>query len=94
MYALPIIPALDDVASSWTRNTTIMEWRRLVQEAFDVLYEDGGRALVLNLHPWFIGQPFRAKYLDQALRHIVQNGNVWKATGSEIVEWYADRRHQ
>ena len=94
MYALPIIPDLDDVASSWTRNTTIMEWSRLVQEAFDVLYEDGGRALVLNLHPWFIGQPFRAKYLDQALRHIVQTGNVWKATGSEIVEWYAAHRHR
>ena len=41
-----------------------------------------------HLHPWFIGQPFRIRYLDQAIGYIMGQEGVWAATGSEIVEWY------
>ncbi|MDH3605236.1 MAG: hypothetical protein OEU26_37060, partial [Candidatus Tectomicrobia bacterium] len=55
------------------------------------LYQDGaenGRLLVLNLHPWLIGQPFRIRYLNRALDYITRREGVWAATGSEIVDWY------
>jgi hypothetical protein len=64
-----------------------------VRETFDVLYKEGadtGRMMVLNLHPWLIGQPYRSKYLEQALAHLSGHNNVWKATGTEIIDWYAD----
>jgi hypothetical protein len=82
---------LDDVFTHRGRFVPIERWARMVTEAFDQLYEDGavnGRLLVLNIHPYIIGQPFRIGYLDGVLRHIVGHDGVWKATGSEIVEWY------
>ena len=90
MYSLPINADLDDTYTHWGRLIPIMRYSQMIQEAFDKLYEDGaqsGRLLVLNLHPWLIGQPFRSKYLDEALAYVCRHHGVWKATGREIVEW-------
>ncbi|WP_240167401.1 hypothetical protein [Streptomyces noursei] len=43
----------------------------------------------LVLHPFAINQPFRHKYLDQALEHIAQHPGVWLTTSDEIAEHYA-----
>jgi hypothetical protein len=42
----------------------------------------------IGLHPFLIGHPFRAKYLEQALRHIAARSDAWLATGSEIIDAY------
>lgn len=63
----------------------------MVKESFDTIYQEGaenGRLMVLNLHPWLIGQPFRIRYLNDALDYVMRHQDVWAATGSEIVEWY------
>ncbi len=63
----------------------------MIKESFDTLNRDGagnGRMLVLNVHPWLIGQAFRIRYLEDALNYIMRQEGVWAATGSEIVEWY------
>ena len=55
------------------------------------MYDDGapsGRLLVLNLHPWLIGQPFRIGYLDAALGAMMRRQGVGSGIGSEIVDWY------
>jgi peptidoglycan/xylan/chitin deacetylase (PgdA/CDA1 family) len=91
IYALPIMLELDDVNALWDRRVTIGRYRDMLTEAFDAIYEDStqsGRLLVLNLHPWLIGQPFRIRYLDDALGHMVRRQGVWAATGAEIVDWY------
>ncbi len=95
LYALPVTLDLDDVFTMWTRNVPPARYSRMVCEAFEVLYADGGdhpRLLVWNLHPWLIGQPFRIKYLAQALAHLQGRQRVWYATGSEIIDWYAAQR--
>jgi hypothetical protein len=66
----------------------------MLKATFDTLWSEGatnGRVLVLHLHPWLIGQPFRIGALDAALGHVRRHREVWTATGSEIIEWY--RRH-
>ena len=91
MYALPVNLTLDDVKTTWNRHVPVTQYCQAIGEAFDELHRSGGesgRTLVLNLHPWMIGQPFRSKYLDQALAHISKHDGVWKATGQEIIEWY------
>ena len=55
------------------------------------IYEDGsttGRVMSICLHPFLIGHPYRAKYLDKALAHIRSRREVWLATGSEIIDAY------
>ena len=51
----------------------------MITETFDTLHDEGatnGRLLVLHLHPWLTGQPFRIGYLDAALGHIMPPGRV------------------
>ena len=53
-----------------------------------LLVEHGGRLMVLNLHPWLMGQPFRIGCLSEALEDITGHQGVWSGTGSEVVDWY------
>ncbi len=92
LYALPISLELDDVNALWERHMDVERYSELIKESFDVLLRDGrpqGRVLVLNLHPWLIGQPFRIGYLEDALAHVMSGGGVWAATGSDIVDRFA-----
>ncbi|HUR05825.1 MAG TPA: hypothetical protein VM347_24990 [Nonomuraea sp.] len=65
---------------------------QLVKDQFNQLYAesaDSGRVMALALHPFVIGQAFRAKYLDQALEYIGGHPGVWLTTSDEIAEHYA-----
>ena len=95
LFALPTMLELDDINALWDRRVPIDRYGQLLKESFDTLYQDGeqnGRLMVLNLHPWLIGQPFRIGYLDDALGHMVRRRGVWPATGSQIIDWYKKHR--
>ena len=84
---------LDDIFALRDRRFPVDGYAGQLKEGFDVMYRDGattGRLLVLNLHPWLIGQPCRIGFLDEALGHMVRRRKVWKATGSEIIDWYRE----
>ena len=94
LFALPVLLELDDLHAMWERRVTVDRYGALLAESFATLYRDGaqnGRLLVLNLHPWLIGQPFRIGFLDAALGTIMRRQGVWAATGASIIDWY--RRH-
>ena len=91
LFALPTLWELDDVGAIANRKVPIHRYGEMIKESFDRLYHDGatnGRVLVLSLHPWLIGQPFRIGYLEEALSHMVRRDGVWRASGKEIVDWY------
>jgi peptidoglycan/xylan/chitin deacetylase (PgdA/CDA1 family) len=94
LFALPIMLELDDVHALWDRRVPIDRYEQLLCESFNTLYRDGdhnGRLLVLHLHPWLIGQPFRIGFLDAALGMMMQRQGVWAAQGSTIIDWF--RQH-
>lgn len=67
------------------------DFARMARDAFDRLYQDGGesgRVLCLAIHPYNMGQPHRARHLDELLGYILGHDGVWQATGAEIAEWY------
>ena len=91
LYALPVMVELDDVFALRDRRFRVDEYAAQLKEGFDTIYRDSaksGRLLALNLHPWLVGQPFRIRFLDEALSHMVQHTDVWTATGSEVIEAY------
>ena len=93
LTALPLMLEMDDVVAIWERRVTESRYGELLKQCFDVMYEDGaatGRLMAVNLHPWLIGQPFRIRYLDEALGHMMGAGGVWAATGSDITDWYRE----
>jgi allantoinase len=58
------------------------------------MYEEGEkqpRVLSIALHPFLIGHPFRARYVERALAHIRTRDAVWITTGSAIADWYKSK---
>ncbi len=96
LVALPTMLSLDDSNALWERRVPIDRYSQMLREAFDTLYDEGSRIrrlLVLNLHPWLIGQPFRIRFLHDALAHMTRRGGVWAATGREITDWFVHNAH-
>ena len=64
---------------------------QICKDQFDLLYKEGaesGRVMCIPLHPFLIGQPHRAKYLDEVLQYIMSHDGVWQTTADEIAEYY------
>src|SRR5687768_9028751 len=62
LYALPAMLELDDAFALRDRRFRVDEYAAHLTEAFDTVHRDsaaGGRAFVITLHPWLMGQPFR-----------------------------------
>jgi peptidoglycan/xylan/chitin deacetylase (PgdA/CDA1 family) len=94
IVSVPASADADDVLTHRFRGIPIDRWARLVCDTFDGLYVDGlanGRLLLINLHPYLVGQPFRIPHLAAVIEHLVRHDDVWFATGSEIVDWYMAR---
>ena len=91
LYSLGVNAYLDDNYIHLHGRRTINEVNLLWRDWFDGLYADGattGRLMVLHLHPWIMGQPWRIRHLDEVLGHICARQGVWKATGGEIIDWF------
>ncbi len=66
---------------------------QIIKDQFDVLYQEGaesGRVMCIALHPYWIGQPHRAKYLDEALSYVLSHDGVWKTTADDITDYYIE----
>jgi hypothetical protein len=48
--------------------------------------------MALCIHPFSVNQPFRHKYLDQALEYIAGHEGVWVATSDQIADAYRAQR--
>lgn len=91
LFSIPYTEEINDIAAFLELKRSGEEYFRMIADQFDVLYEDGartGRVMAIALHPFIVGHPHRAKYLDRALAHISSRREVWMATGGEIIDWY------
>ena len=58
---------------------------------FDRLWQEGadsGRAMCVALHPFLVGQPHFAGYLEEILDHVRSRDQVWHTTADEIADYY------
>ena len=71
------------------------DFLQLVIDQFDVLYEESkrrsGGVMAVCLHPFLVNQPFRHKYIDQALAYVRSHDDVWFTTSDDIADWYLTR---
>lgn len=89
--SVPYSIEVNDVTLFVGKSLTGADFYQTVVDQFDQLYADGeasGRVMALCLHPFIINQPFRHKYLDQALAYITAHDGVWCCTSDEIADWY------
>jgi len=90
LYALPLMLELDDVNALWDRNVSLKRYEQLLIESAQQLALDGkktARTLVLHIHPWLIGQPFRIGALDRALTKMLAIPGLIASSSSDIVDW-------
>jgi peptidoglycan/xylan/chitin deacetylase (PgdA/CDA1 family) len=90
MLSVPYTVELNDLLL-FSRGTTGPEFVQIVKDQYEQLHADSahsGRVLALALHPFVIGQAFRATYLDQALEFLAGQPDVWLTTSDEIAEHY------
>jgi allantoinase len=91
LMSVPIAVDLDDVFSYWQRRIWMDRWERAIIEAVDTLQQDGrdkgGRMMLLNLHPWMIGQPWRIASLEAVISEVASRRGIWFATAGEIAAW-------
>lgn len=91
MISVPYSIEVNDIPAFLDKGMTGDQFYQMIVDQFDVLYEEGdssARVMAICLHPFLIGQPFRAKYLDKALKYIAQRNEVWITQGGEINDWY------
>jgi allantoinase len=91
MISLPYSIEVNDIPVALDRGLPAEQFTQMIKDQFDQLYADaerGGRIMAVALHPFIIGQPFRAKYLEQALSYVAGHDKVWIATSDEIADWY------
>lgn len=91
LVAVPYSVEVNDLAVIVNQNQTAWQFEQVGKDHFDQLYEESaqtGMVMCIGLHPYCIGQPFRIKYLEGLLSHIMSHSGVWAATGSEIADYY------
>lgn len=93
LTSIPYSLAVNDVEVIFDQHHTAWEYEQAGKDHFDFLYEEArskgtGLAMCIAVHPFCIGQPYRIKYLEQMLEHIMSYAGVWTATASEIVASY------
>ena len=77
LVSVPMLVDFDDVFAHWYRKLTMARWQLSIADALDWMCADGEkrpRMLILNLHPWLIGQPWRISYLDAVLVAVPEAG--------------------
>ena len=95
LVSLPAAVDLDDVTAMRLRSLSVQEWAGMVERASERLLADGGdsgRLLVLVLHPYLIGQPFRIRALEQVLSRVAAAPGVRFATADGVLDWYEESR--
>jgi len=91
LFAVPYGMDINDMGLINRQGYTGDQYLKTLTDQFDTLYADSqksARVMGIPLHPFLLGQPWRAPYLKKAIDHFKQHDRVWFATGSEIVEAY------
>ncbi|MEV1242661.1 polysaccharide deacetylase family protein [Nonomuraea sp. NPDC050022] len=91
MLSVPYSLELNDLGIFTMHGRSGGDFVQMVKDQVDQLCAESaesGRVMALALHPFVIGQAFRAKYLDQALEYVASRPDVWLTTSDEIAEHY------
>jgi peptidoglycan/xylan/chitin deacetylase (PgdA/CDA1 family) len=93
LASVPYSSEVNDIPAFVLHHHSGEQFAQSVVDQFDVLYEEGAsslRVMGIGLHPFLVGQPFRAKYLGRVLEHIAGHKDVWLTTSDEVAVWYLD----
>ena len=93
LLGVPYSVELNDLMLFTGTGVSGPEFVRIVRDQYEQLSADAadsGRVLALALHPFVTGQPFRARYLAEALAYLAAQPDAWLTTSDEIADHYRE----
>jgi hypothetical protein len=95
VISVPYSIEVNDITMFVGRNLSGPEFVRVVHDQVDQLLADSadnGRVMALPIHPFIVCQPFRHRYLVEALEYICSRPEVWLTTSDAIAEHFLATR--
>lgn len=93
LISVPYSMDINDKGAYGRECLTPEGFRDLIISQFDELYRDGESspvAMVIAVHPYLTGLPYRIKALRGALQYLSDHEGVWWATGAEIAQRFRE----
>lgn len=98
LTSLPMLIDLDDVYAQFQRKISAVRWRTCVEDAVERIAADGqdgmARLLVINLHPWLSGHPFRIGQVEAVFETLARRTDIWLADTDTIAAYWATQSQQ
>jgi peptidoglycan/xylan/chitin deacetylase (PgdA/CDA1 family) len=93
LLSIPYSSEVNDIPAFVLHHHTGEQFAQSVIDQFDQLYDEGEsslRVMGIGVHPFLVGQPFRARAFARALEHVAGRDDVWLTTSDELAAWYLD----
>ncbi|MFK8052912.1 MAG: polysaccharide deacetylase [Woeseiaceae bacterium] len=93
IVSIPYSNEINDFTIITRRGHTTDEYRDILIEELDVLYQEGAktsRIMNVGLHPHVSGRAYRIRALREFIEHAKSLPDVWWPTRQELAEWYLD----
>jgi allantoinase len=98
LTSLPMLIDLDDVYAQFQRKISAARWQSCVEDAVERIAADGqdgmARLLVINLHPWLSGHPFRIGQVEAVFETLTKRTDLWLADTDAIAAYWASQSPQ
>ena len=93
LVSIPYSNEINDFTLLTRRGHTTDEYRDILIEELDVLYQEGehsGRIMNLGMHPHVSGRAYRIRALREFIQHAKSLPGVWWPTREELARWYME----
>ncbi len=95
--SVPYSNELNDIPAFIDQGLSGPDFGQAIVDQFEVLYREADRwpggVMAIPIHPFLVGQPFRFRHFEQALRHIRDHDDVWFCTSDDIAAWYLEHAY-
>ena len=97
MISVPYSIEVNDIPAFLDQGMSPREFGQAVVDQFDLLHEESARrpgaVFGLSLHPFLINQPWRHRYLREALEQLREHDDVWFTTSDDIAAHYLEHHY-
>jgi allantoinase len=91
LVSVPYSLELNDTIAYVVNKIEPRRYGEMIKASFDRLYQEGATSatvMCVPLHPYQVSHPHRLAAFEDAMQYILQHTKVWKATASEIADYY------